>query len=84
MNTDLKNKIIQSLKDQKEIFGDELFEENILKRKTIIVKKESTAENKNEASESLFEENWKSAKTLDELESMINTCTKCPLHRKQK
>ena len=80
MNTDLKNKIIQSLKDQKEIFGDELFEENILKRKTIIVKKESTAENKNEASESLFEENWKSAKTLDELESMINTCTKCPLH----
>ncbi len=80
MNTHLKNKIIQSLKDQKEIFGDELFEENILKRKTIIVKKESTAENKNEASESLFEENWKSAKTLDELESMINTCTKCPLH----
>ena len=80
MNTNIKQKIIQSLKDQKEIFGDDLFEENLLKRKTTIVK-EPKADYREEAPESFFDENWKSAKTLDELESMINTCTKCPLHQ---
>ena len=42
MNQSIKHKIIQSLKDQKEIFGDELFEENLLKRKTTIVKEPKT------------------------------------------
>ncbi len=80
MQQTIKNKIIQSLKDQKEIFGDELFEESILKRKTTIVKEPKT-EYKEKVTENFFEENWKSAKTLDELEGMINTCTKCPLHQ---
>lgn len=39
MSKVLKDKIIQSLIDQKEIFGDDLFEENILKsRRTEIIK----------------------------------------------
>ncbi len=62
MNQTIKNEIIQSLKDQKEIFGDELFEEVLLKRRTTIVKEPKT-EYKEEAPESFFEENWKSAKS---------------------
>ncbi|MEO8399078.1 MAG: uracil-DNA glycosylase [Ignavibacteriaceae bacterium] len=85
MNKEIKEQIIQSLIDQKEIFGDELFEENILNseknstRKTKIKKDEKNIE----VSKDLFveRENWEKAKTLDELERLINTCTKCPLHK---
>lgn len=79
MNKEIKEKLIQSLIDQKEIFGDDLFQENIYSRKTEIIK---TPANIDE-NESLFEEaeEWKKAKSLDELEKLINGCEKCILHK---
>lgn len=79
MNKEIKEKLIQSLIDQKEIFGDDLFQENIYSRKTEVIK---TPANIDE-NESLFEEaeEWKKAKSLDELEKLINGCEKCILHK---
>ena len=37
MKDSIKKQLIEVLKDQKEIFGDELFEEKYLKRKTLII-----------------------------------------------
>ena len=79
MNDDLKKQIIESLKDQKEIFGDDLFEANPLKRKTNIVAEKKT---KYAAEQKLFtvdKEEWEKADTLEKLESLINNCTACKL-----
>lgn len=78
MNNTLKKKLIESLTDQKEIFGDYLFEKKLSQRRTTIKKDEV----KN--SQELFpskKEDWQLAKNLDELESLIKDCTKCPLHK---
>lgn len=40
MRNKIKEKIIQSLIDQKDVFGDELFESGVVQRKTILMKKE--------------------------------------------
>jgi len=75
----LKNKLIETLKDQKEIFGDELFEKIDVKRKTNVV-----ADKKNAFTEEpkvFTEEEWGKAKTLEELEGLINQCTACKLHK---
>jgi DNA polymerase len=73
----IKEQVIQALKDQKEIFGDDLYGKI---RRTEIVKEvpdEVTAE-----PEVNYEnEDWKNAGTLDELESLIANCAKCPLHK---
>ncbi len=77
----IKDELIQALIDQKEIFGDELFENNIYKRRTDLVKnmvKESGKEIP------LFEkpkEDWEKSKTLEELNELIKDCKKCPLHK---
>jgi len=73
----IKEQVIQALKDQKEIFGDDLYGKI---RKTEIVKEvpEEIAEEPEIAYES---EDWKNARTLDELESLIGNCAKCPLHK---
>lgn len=80
MANPLKDALIQALTDQKEIFGDDLFEQKINRRKTEVVK------NIMKPGEEilLFEdpkEDWEKAETLTELEEMIKDCTKCPLHR---
>ena len=81
----LKDQLIQSLKDQKEIFGDELFED-IGIRKTEVVKKQ-TVEKLNvqqEEGNSLFEfeeDRWKKAATLEEFEALIQGCQKCELYK---
>ncbi len=80
MNHLLKKQLIEALKDQKEIFGDELFEKIEVKRKTTIVadKKDTSAEEPE-----LFpkeKEDWEKAKTLEQLEGLINQCTACKLH----
>jgi uracil-DNA glycosylase len=74
---ELKKQIIEALKDQKEIFGDELFSANPLKRKTSIVTKTNAGIDE----ESLFDtkEEWKKSESLEKLDSLINKCTKCPL-----
>jgi DNA polymerase len=61
----LKEEIIKALKVQREIFGDELFNEKenyIVKRKTEVVT-----------------DAFQSAGSLEELNSMICNCMKCPL-----
>lgn len=75
--SEIKKQLIEALKDQKEIFGDELFE-HLSKRKTTITKIQSDSENE----VSLFDsgEDWQKAKTLEELDKLINKCTKCVLH----
>jgi uracil-DNA glycosylase len=74
MSKNLKDELIQSLIDQKEIFGDVLFEGDILKsRKTEIVKNTDMSE------DSLFKEDWEQAEKLEELDKMICECQKCPL-----
>jgi DNA polymerase len=74
MSRTLKNEIIQSLIDQKEIFGDDLFESDILKsRKTEIIKNADMSE------DSLFKENWEQTESLEELDKLICNCQKCSL-----
>jgi uracil-DNA glycosylase family 4 len=77
---EIKKQIIEALKDQKEIFGDELFTSQSLNRKTTLVTK---IKDEKEDDISLFEtkENWEKATSLEELDSLINKCTKCPLHK---
>ena len=80
MSNEFKKQLIEALNDQKEIFGDELLTNNPLKRKTTVVTKIQTDK---EDEESLFEikQDWEKAKSLEELDNLINKCTKCPLHK---
>lgn len=84
MNSDIKKKIIDALKLQQDIFGDELF----VNINDLFVKKEQDVNEINKKvsekvevslSGDLFQENFLEAKTLEELDSMINQCQKCPL-----
>jgi uracil-DNA glycosylase len=84
MNRNIKDLLIEALNDQREIFGDELYEGNILTRRTEI-KIEKKASKKIEKNDEpglipTEREDWQDAKSLDELELKINKCTKCPLH----
>ncbi|MGE5796744.1 MAG: hypothetical protein ACM34N_08160, partial [Ignavibacteria bacterium] len=93
MKKELKKQITEALTDQKEIFGDDLFTESLEKtnstekkiyEKKEIVEIELIKQNKvTEKAETLFEDEkeiWKKASTLNQLESLINNCNKCPLH----
>ncbi len=79
MNENLKDELIQALIDQKEIFGDILFEKDI-KRKTDLVNDRSE---KTGGKSSLVEKNegWRKAKSLEELNGLIKDCSDCPLHK---
>lgn len=74
MSQSLKEKLIQSLKDQKEIFGDELLEENIFKNRRTKISKNKVSE-----PEELFREEWESAENLEKMNDLICECQKCPL-----
>jgi DNA polymerase len=79
MNSSIKKQVIEALKDQKEIFGDDLFEEKSRKTKIVAEKVESYMEG-----ESLFpveKEDWEKAPTLKDLEDLICNCTSCILHQ---
>lgn len=86
MKTVSRKKIIEALKDQQNIFGDYLFEEKLPTSKNeykeipqiVEVIREPVEETVN-----LFEEidDWRNAKTLDELNNLIKNCTKCELHK---
>jgi len=91
MNENIKKQIIEALKDQKEIFGDELFETS--KRKTEILKTQSSklevvkSKKYDDNGMALFEdekEEWEKANNLDELYRLIKDCKKCPLHKSRK
>ena len=95
MNQSSKKKIIEALKDQKDIFGDDLFEE-----KTISAKISKTAVKKNNFRETAVKpsivkepkpnslpsysgvkEGWLKAESLEQLNKMICNCTNCVLHK---
>lgn len=80
MNNSLKKQIIESLKDQKETFGDELFEKFELKKKITTV---TMTKPKQTDEPELFggdKKEWEKAESLEKLESLINNCTSCSLH----
>jgi uracil-DNA glycosylase family 4 len=79
MKEEFKKQIIEALKNQKEIFGDDLFEENLIKRKTTMV---AEKKEKYTVEPELFpeeKEEWEKAETLEKLESLIKDCTACKL-----
>lgn len=80
---DQENKLIEALKDQQEIFGDLLFEEFQTKPHVAIpeekVSMSSPKKIEVESSDNLFQEDFESAKSLKELNSMIHNCQKCAL-----
>ena len=61
----LKKQLIEVLKDQKEVFGDELFQDKLLKRRTVVV--ENTKENIYKESSS----NLKVKETVDSKNSQL-------------
>jgi uracil-DNA glycosylase len=78
-----KKLLIEAIKDQREIFGDFLFEnvdtaiEESMKKKNVVVKE--TSENKISVAENLFLEDFQKAESLDELNSKICNCQNCAL-----
>ena len=70
-----KKDIIQVLKDQRDIFGDDLF---IAKQK---MKSKSKTVNEEPILFQQEKEVWEKSNSLDELEKLICNCTKCNLHK---
>ena len=75
--------LIESLKDQQEIFGDLLFEEIQTKSATDLpeetISMKSSKKIEVELNNNLFQEDFQSAKSLKELDSLIHDCQKCAL-----
>ncbi len=91
-----KQKIIEALKDQQTIFGDDLFEEkaNLTKSKTSVSEQEiipnqssrRTTIVKEPIAKPLTAKNavkgdWENSESLDQLNSLICNCTNCGLHK---
>ncbi|MBZ0199065.1 MAG: uracil-DNA glycosylase, partial [Ignavibacteriaceae bacterium] len=91
MKPNLHKQIIEALKDQKEIFGDELLEPVELKRKTVTEPKQARAAKVKEppiefskdtttsTTANHPKEEWENSSSLDELNKLISSCTKCGL-----
>jgi len=91
VNSELRKQLIEALKDQKEIFGDEIFEAVQVKRKTVVEQKpaplspikQSIIKRKIETLEPAIakkeKEEWQDSQSLVELNKMIFQCTKCAL-----
>jgi DNA polymerase len=78
----LEKNLMEALKLQKEIFGDDLFILKEEKEKKIPEHEIKTSEKiEKDLNKSLFQEDFQKAETLDELDSLINTCTKCDLSK---
>ena len=97
MKSSPKQKIIEALKDQQAIFGDDLFEEkaNLKKSKTSAFEMETTSREdssrriaivkepvtKSLASKNAVKGDWEKSQSLDKLNSLICNCTNCVLHK---
>ncbi len=81
MGTNIKDKIISALETQREIFGDELYDSQPPDNSKEVEEKKIEVAEKIEINfeTSIFAEDFQLAETLDELNSKINTCTKCSL-----
>lgn len=81
MDSALKKKLIEALKDQKELFGNELLDE-IKKTKPVNDERRTTISNNKE--QELFsaeKSGWEKSTSLTELENLICDCTKCNLSK---
>jgi uracil-DNA glycosylase family 4 len=96
MNSSSRKKIIEALKDQQAIYGDDLFEEKTVpaKRKTSSVSKEKIMSEPirktrvvkepttgSNYSDKSVQEDWEKTESLVQLNKMICNCTKCVLHK---
>lgn len=83
MKNNIKNLVIEAIKDQEKIFGDFLFEKEIDLQQEEIESPLNTfqvAEKSEEYMDSnLFQEDFEKAESLDELYKKIKDCTKCEL-----
>ena len=87
MNKNIKDELIQAMLDQKEIFGDDLFEtsgeikKHMLKqRKTELVINTVEGDDEIRTSDNT-KANWEKASSLEKLNELIKNCTNCPLHK---
>jgi uracil-DNA glycosylase len=81
MSSLVRSEVIKALKDQKEIFGDELFVSDLFQEK-IVTEKISIKKTKDEPE--LFSdvtESWEISQNLEDLDKLICNCTKCDLHK---
>ena len=81
MSNSVRSEVVKALKDQKEIFGDELFTSDLL-RTEIVTEKIPIKKTINEPE--LFsdsKENWEASENLEALNKLICNCTKCDLHK---
>jgi len=74
LSDSVKHKIIESLIDQRDIFGDELLEKIDIK-----LDKKIIADNPANDSVNSNNNDWVNSKTLEQLDALINTCSKCSL-----
>ncbi len=96
MKSSPKQKIIEALKDQQAIFGDDLFEEkaNLTKSKAAVPAKEKTPILSSRrttvvkepiakplAPKNAVKDDWEKSESLEQLNSLICNCTKCVLHK---
>lgn len=85
MSSELNKLIIEAIKDQKEIFGDLLYEKldvkitNTAKGADINSKNKTVEKVEVDLSSELFKEDYQNAISIDELNSLICNCMKCDL-----
>lgn len=80
MDTALKKKLIEALKDQKELFGNELLDE-VKKTEPVSDERRTTISNKEQELFTTEKPGWEKSKSLTELENLICNCTKCNLSK---
>ncbi len=80
MNSDSIKKILEALKDQKEIFGDLLFSDIPISHHQVDNQSlKISGRIEMDSSDNLFIEDFQKADSVDQLYSIIHECQKCPL-----
>jgi DNA polymerase len=81
----LKKNLIESLKNQQEIFGNDLFDAIHLNKSTRVLDRLKVSEKIEINQESkLFMDDFQNAESIEQLYSLINECKKCPLGETRK
>lgn len=81
MSKSLQSEVIKALKDQREIYGDELFTTAMPKTEIVTEKIMLKKAGEEPLLFSDSNENWESAENLEDLNKLICNCTKCDLHK---
>lgn len=80
MNKDFQKLLVEALKDQQDIFGDDLFSDSL---NTGLVAVDNTVKVTGriemELNDNLFTEDFQNSESIDQLYSMIHDCQKCTL-----